>query len=282
MIESDFDWMDVGTWSAILELNAKCEIKPAQHSLREDNSNRLLSKLACERQVLGAHGAENRSVLNIHEDLSTEATTQFPTEVEFRKKSNELSSVKSTYTQQNRPLAKPVCDEEFLGGVKMSTTEYSNVFEERRRASTTKLPSEIGLCKRSNVPSKSLMSFINKIKKETVVKKEIKPWGFYSIILIGKNFLIKYLFINPLSCTSKQFHNYRDEYHIILSGAGYVSVGNKVHSITQSHMIEIPRNVSHRIENRSENSPLEIVEFQIGEHLSDDDIVRLDDVYGRI
>ncbi len=46
-------------------------------------------------------------------------------------------------------------------------------------------------------------------------------------------------------------------------------------------MIEIPREVSHRIENRSTSSPLEIVEFQIGEHLSDNDIVRLDDVYGR-
>ncbi|MFJ5423350.1 hypothetical protein ACIPNH_01360 [Wolbachia endosymbiont of Drosophila barbarae] len=43
----------------------------------------------------------------------------------------------------------------------------------------------------------------------------------------------------------------------------------------------MPREVSHRIENRSTSFPLEIVEFQIGEHLSDNDIVRLDDVYGR-
>ncbi|WP_162297594.1 hypothetical protein [Wolbachia endosymbiont of Folsomia candida] len=42
--------------------------------------------------MLAAHGAENRSVLNIHEDLSTEATTQFPTEVEFRKKSTDFST----------------------------------------------------------------------------------------------------------------------------------------------------------------------------------------------
>ncbi|APR98714.1 6,7-dimethyl-8-ribityllumazine synthase [Wolbachia endosymbiont of Folsomia candida] len=50
--------------------------------------SRLFSKLACERQVLGAHGTENRSVFDIHEDLSTEATTQLPTEVEFRKQSS--------------------------------------------------------------------------------------------------------------------------------------------------------------------------------------------------
>lgn len=186
MIESDFDWMDVGTWNAVLELSEKFD-RPTQHSLREDQK--------C-----------------------------------FVNKPNNIK------------LAR----------------------------------------KQQNVPSKSLISFVNKIKKVKVVKKEIKPWGFYSIILIGGNFLIKYLFVNPLSCTSKQFHNYRDEYHIILSGVGYVSVDDKVHAITQNHMVEIPRNVSHRIENRSANSPLEIVEFQMGEYLSDNDIVRLDDIYGRM
>ncbi|WP_341808119.1 sugar phosphate nucleotidyltransferase [Wolbachia endosymbiont (group E) of Neria commutata] len=186
MIESDFDWMDVGTWNAVLELSEKFD-RPTQHSLREDQKCFV----------------------------------------------NKPNNIKPAHKQQN-------------------------------------------------VPSKSLISFVNKLKKVKVVKKEIKPWGFYSIILIGGNFLIKYLFVNPLSCTSKQFHNYRDEYHIILSGVGYVSVDDKVHAIAQNHMVEIPRNVSHRIENRSANSPLEIVEFQMGEYLSDNDIVRLDDTYGRI
>lgn len=136
-----------------------------------------------------------------------------------------------------------------------------------------------GACKQ---PNKSLISFIHKVKKVKVIRKEVKPWGFCSIILMSENFLIKYLFINPLSCTSKQFHHYRDECHIVLSGVGYVSLDDKEYAIAKDHMIEIPREVSHRIENRSTSSPLEIVEFQIGEHLSDNDIVRLDDVYGRI
>lgn len=51
--------------------------------------------------------------------------------------------------------------------------------------------------------SKSLMLFINKVKEVKQIRKEIKPWGFYSVALMGKDFLIKYLFINPLSCTSK-------------------------------------------------------------------------------
>ncbi|KLT22263.1 mannose-1-phosphate guanylyltransferase [Wolbachia endosymbiont of Armadillidium vulgare str. wVulC] len=130
-------------------------------------------------------------------------------------------------------------------------------------------------------PNKSLMLFINKVKEAKPIRKEIKPWGFYSIVLMGTDFLIKYLFINPLSCTSKQFHHYRDEYHIILSGVGCVSLDDKTYAIAKNHVIEIPRKVLHRIENKSTSFPLEIVEFQVGKFLSDSDIVRLDDVYGR-
>ncbi|WP_353286824.1 sugar phosphate nucleotidyltransferase [Wolbachia endosymbiont (group A) of Anthophora plumipes] len=160
------------------------------------------------------------------------------------------------------------------------TSSFRHVTKKREPVSTTESNKNLlgGAYKQ---PNKSLISFINKVKKAKAIRREIKPWGFCSIILIGENFLIKYLFINPLSCTSKQFHHYRDEYHIVLSGVGYVSLGDKEYAIVKDHMIEIPREVSHRIENRSTSSPLEIVEFQIGEHLSDNDIVRLDDVYGR-
>nr|WP_232503118.1 phosphomannose isomerase type II C-terminal cupin domain [Wolbachia endosymbiont of Cimex lectularius] len=118
-------------------------------------------------------------------------------------------------------------------------------------------------------PDKSLMSFISKVKEAKAIRKEIKPWGFCSVVLMGENFLIKYLFISPLSCTSRQFHCYRDEYHIVLSGAGYINLGKKTCGIATNHVVEIPRKVSHRIENRSANFPLEIVEFQVGELLSE-------------
>ncbi|MCA4774778.1 hypothetical protein IHO40_01145 [Wolbachia endosymbiont of Mansonella ozzardi] len=68
---------------------------------------------------------------------------------------------------------------------------------------------------------------------------------------------------------------------MVLLGAGYVNLGSKTRAIATNHVVGIPRKVSHRIENRSVNFPLGIVEFQVGELLSDNDIVRLDDVYGR-
>ena len=65
----------------------RLHLKNPSHKIT-DNSNRPLSKLATEEQVLGTYGAQNRSMLNAREDSSTGATTQLPSEVEFRKRSN--------------------------------------------------------------------------------------------------------------------------------------------------------------------------------------------------
>ncbi|HCE59457.1 MAG TPA: mannose-1-phosphate guanyltransferase [Wolbachia sp.] len=188
MIEANFNWMDIGTWNAVLELNKRKNCFFLRSTLHEDKG----------------------------------------------------------------------C---FLGNMK----QLSEVIELRKRS----------------ISSQSLMSFINKVKNMAVIKKEIRPWGFFDVILTGENFLVKRLFIDPLSCTSKQFHNHRDEYHIVLSGIGHITLDEKIHTVVQNHLIEIPRNVAHRIENKNTDFPLEIIEFQIGEHLSDSDIVRLDDIYGR-
>lgn len=103
--------------------------------------------------------------------------------------------------QENRPLAEPVCDEKFLGKVQMSTTEYSNVFEERRQALTTKLPSEIELCKRSsdvyilevNLRASRTVPFISKVINIPVAKlatqvilskklnQENKPFNHFAV-----------------------------------------------------------------------------------------------------
>ncbi|WP_174516752.1 carbamoyl-phosphate synthase large subunit [Wolbachia endosymbiont of Cardiocondyla obscurior] len=103
--------------------------------------------------------------------------------------------------QENRPLAEPVCDEKSLGKVQMSTTEYSNVFEERRQALTTKLPSEIELCKRSsdvyilevNLRASRTVPFISKVINIPIAKlatqvilgkklnQENKPFNHFAV-----------------------------------------------------------------------------------------------------
>ncbi|UZE38523.1 carbamoyl-phosphate synthase large subunit [Wolbachia endosymbiont of Drosophila pseudotakahashii] len=103
--------------------------------------------------------------------------------------------------QENRPLAESVCDEKSLGKVQMNTTEYSNVFEERRQALTTKLPSEIELCKRSsdvyilevNLRASRTVPFISKVINIPIAKlatqvvlgkklnQENKPFNHFAV-----------------------------------------------------------------------------------------------------
>ncbi|WP_333024007.1 phosphomannose isomerase type II C-terminal cupin domain, partial [Wolbachia endosymbiont of Pentidionis agamae] len=128
----------------------------------------------------------------------------------------------------------------------------------------------------------SILSLISKVKKLRPIRQEYKPWGFYKVVLIRPGFLIKYLIVNPLSCTSKQIHQYREEHIIVISGVGIISLQSEVNIVKRNHTITIPKHAVHRIENRSGQIPLEIVEIQVGSYLSESDIIRLEDIYCRV
>lgn len=129
----------------------------------------------------------------------------------------------------------------------------------------------------------SVLHYINDVLSDNIEAKEkiVKPWGFYSVIARREKFLIKYLHINPSSATSMQLHKHRDEYCVVISGAACITLNAKVSTINQSTAVEIPKLSIHRIENKSNNSALQIIEVQIGDHISENDIIRLFDSYGR-
>ncbi|WP_339046554.1 sugar phosphate nucleotidyltransferase [Candidatus Mesenet endosymbiont of Agriotes lineatus] len=134
-----------------------------------------------------------------------------------------------------------------------------------------------------NYFSSSVLYYMRDIISDNIKVKEkvVKPWGFYSIIAKREKFLIKYLHINPASATSMQVHKHRDEYCIIVSGNACITLNAKVSTINASTVIEIPKLNVHRIGNRSNNNDLQIIEIQIGDYISEDDIIRLFDDYGR-
>ncbi len=115
-----------------------------------------------------------------------------------------------------------------------------------------------------------------------IKEKIIRPWGFYSVIMKSKNFLIKYLYINPASATSMQLHKHRSEYYTILSGTAHVTLNDKVNVISQNEVIKISQLDMHRIENKDSENAVKIIEIQIGDYISENDIVRFADIYGRV
>jgi len=113
--------------------------------------------------------------------------------------------------------------------------------------------------------------------------KTNKPWGTYEILVTCKNYQVKKLTLNPKQSTSLQYHKYRCEHWIIVSGTAHVTVGNslKEKEMQKGTHIFIHEKEVHRITNKSQLK-LEIIEIQQGNYLGEDDITRLEDNYGRI
>ena len=111
-------------------------------------------------------------------------------------------------------------------------------------------------------------------------RQEFRPWGSWESLASGARFNVKRLRLNPGASTSLQQHQHRAEHWVILCGVAEVVRDSETHTLTENSSIEIPQGAVHRLRNPGE-SPLEIIEIQIGAYLGEDDIVRFADDYGR-
>lgn len=107
-----------------------------------------------------------------------------------------------------------------------------------------------------------------------------RPWGSYETLRIENNYQVKLLTINPGGRLSLQKHFKRAEHWVIVAGSPTLTIHNKTRIYQVDESVYIPREAIHRIENLTPEIA-QIVEVQIGPYLGEDDIVRLEDVYGR-
>ena len=122
-----------------------------------------------------------------------------------------------------------------------------------------------------------------KNKKNTeflnISSKVFRPWGEYKTIYNDNNFLVKILTIYPKSQISLQYHNHRSEHWIITKGVATITKGEKIFELKENQSTYIDKGEIHRIENKK-NKVLVIVEVQAGKKISEQDIIRLDVIYG--
>ena len=111
-------------------------------------------------------------------------------------------------------------------------------------------------------------------------RKIYRPWGWYDSIEEEGRFKVKRIQVNPKASLSLQKHLYRAEHWIVVKGTAEITVGNTVKILTENQSTFIPIGELHRLANASEEI-LEIIEVQSGDYLGEDDIVRIDDKYGR-
>jgi mannose-6-phosphate isomerase-like protein (cupin superfamily) len=120
-----------------------------------------------------------------------------------------------------------------------------------------------------------------KFEAATKKKRETRPWGSYEIMTSGPGFQTKRLTVTAEKRLSLQWHRHRDETWVVARGTARVTVGEEQHTLGRGESIFVDRNVHHRIENISSVEPLEIIEIQTGDYLGEDDIVRVEDDFGR-
>jgi len=107
-----------------------------------------------------------------------------------------------------------------------------------------------------------------------------RPWGSYDKVDSGPRYLVNRLTINPGASQSLQLHHHRAEHWVVVSGTARVTRGEEVFLLEENQSAYIPIGVRHRIENPGRIA-LHMIEVQSGAYLGEDDIVRLDDQYGR-
>lgn len=106
------------------------------------------------------------------------------------------------------------------------------------------------------------------------------PWGWHETTDAGERFLVKRLMVKPGKTLSLQIHHHRAEHWVVVKGTARVTRGEETFLLTENESAFIPLGTPHKLENPGK-VPLHVVEVQSGAYLEEDDIIRLDDPYGR-
>ena len=121
----------------------------------------------------------------------------------------------------------------------------------------------------------------NSLRKSFLSECVERPWGWYASTFEMDGFKTKVLVVKPRQRLSLQSHEHRKEMWSIVSGEGVCTIDEKVFNVAKDSFVIIHQGAKHRISNTSISDDLVISEVQIGDILSEDDIVRYDDDYGR-
>lgn len=110
---------------------------------------------------------------------------------------------------------------------------------------------------------------------------ELKPWGSYTNLLNEEYTKVKKIVVKPGEAPSYQYHFKRSEVWVIVKGTAQVKLDDEVQHYKVGDIIFIPKKSKHQVKNIGEDE-LVFVEVQLGEYFGEDDIVRLEDNYGRV
>ena len=109
---------------------------------------------------------------------------------------------------------------------------------------------------------------------------EVRPWGSWHVLDEGAGYKVKRIEVRPHHRLSYQTHEHRSEHWIVMSGTATCVLDGRTVVARPGETVEVPIGAAHRISN-AHDEDLVIIEIQRGAYTGEDDIVRLDDDYGR-
>ena len=133
--------------------------------------------------------------------------------------------------------------------------------------------------------SQKVKKIVNDLKKNKIPEgkthtKVYRPWGHYISVAEANTWQVKLIMVKPGGKLSLQMHHYRSEHWVVVNGTARVEVDNKVEVLSENQSVYIPLGSKHRLSNPGKIS-LTLIEVQSGSYLGEDDIVRIEDFYGR-
>ena len=129
---------------------------------------------------------------------------------------------------------------------------------------------------------KAVVSLLEKgqLTEAVTHRKVARPWGWYDTVDMGDRFQVKRIGVKPGASLSLQKHHHRAEHWIVVAGTAEVTRGTEIFLLSENQSTYIPIGEVHRLKNPGKVY-LEMIEVQSGGYLGEDDIVRLEDTYGR-
>ena len=180
-----------------------------------------------------------------------------------------------------------------VGPVTLSDTSNSFVLSERAHVAVEGLDDIAVIASEDAIyvgrlsQAQKVGSMVKALKgrPETAALTEIhrtayRPWGGYTSVLSGERFQVKRLFVKPGKKLSLQKHHHRSEHWIVVRGTAEVTIDGTVTQLTENQSIYLPLGCVHRLANPGKIL-LELIEVQTGSYLGEDDIIRIEDEFGR-
>jgi len=112
------------------------------------------------------------------------------------------------------------------------------------------------------------------------VERATRPWGSWEVLDEGAGYKVKRIHVTPGCRLSYQRHEHRSEHWVVLTGVATVVIDGDVSVAYAGQTVDVPQGAMHRLGN-AHAAELVIIEVQRGHYTGEDDIVRLEDDYGR-